>query len=144
MNRSLIKTESFTKEGYSAFDKLGKLIDNRWWYLPIRHPKRSLWSTASGIEWCELKVYVQLIVFWRMPLVIYYDNKNREFTRLSITKKALLTDSIYISVDYANIWILNLVNPPVVKSSDFYQGICLRWPKIYMSSFNLCHYLWNE
>jgi hypothetical protein len=33
--------------------------------------------------------------------MIHYDHKNQGFTRLSITKKTQLTDSIHISADYA-------------------------------------------
>jgi hypothetical protein len=49
-----------------------------------------------------------------MLLVIHYDNKNQGFSRLTFTKKSLLTDSIYISADYAIIsqmYLLMIAEP---------------------------------
>jgi hypothetical protein len=42
----------------------------------------------------------QFIGFWRKLIMIHCDDKNRGFTRLNVTKKTILTDSIYISADY--------------------------------------------
>jgi hypothetical protein len=76
----------------------------------------SLGSTKIEKTCYKNSIYFGLLVQFKSTIHTYSNppnfNKNWGFTRLNITKKTLLTDSIYISADYAIIRRYNRLSIP--------------------------------